>query len=62
MKKEDFLWMIWGILISFTLQVSYDASGEFPNFTSKVWYGLLIAGVSFLILIIYVLIIAIRKN
>jgi len=42
MKKEDFYWLLWGILVAFSLQVFYDGIGEYPKITQKFLGGFIL--------------------
>jgi hypothetical protein len=52
MDREDFWWLLWGILFAFTLQVIYDGIGEYPNLPRKELGGYLIIIVFAVILIL----------
>lgn len=52
MNFVDFWFILWGIWLSFGLQVIYDGIGEYPNLTRKFWRGLLVVIVVLIILIL----------
>jgi hypothetical protein len=44
MTKEEFWWLLWGIILAFSLQVLYDGLGIYFNQFVKFWGGLIIEG------------------
>jgi hypothetical protein len=53
MTKVEIMWIVWGILVSFGMQVLYDGIGELPNLSQK-FYGGFIMEVVLAIFFIYV--------
>ncbi len=53
MKKEDFWWILWGIGMTFSLQVLYDGLGEYPNLSQKFWWGLIVLAISWILIFLY---------
>ncbi len=52
-KREDFFWLLLGIVVAFGIQVLYDGVWEYPDLTRKFWYGLVIEAVLLVGLILY---------
>ena len=52
-KKGDFWWLLWGIGMSFALQVLYDGLGEWPNLPLNFWFGLIMVAISWICIFLY---------
>lgn len=52
-KKEDFWWILWGIGMTFSMQLVYDGLGEYPNLSQKFWWGLIIGAISWILIFLY---------